>query len=310
LAEKPTISACLAVYNGGDYLARAIGSMVDQTRKPDEILVVDDGSTDNSVDIARRFAGVRVIEQKNAGIGAARARLVEEAAGDWIAFNDHDDWWAPEKLEVLEPYTADPAVTLIYSSAYLVDENDIITEANLSASPDSPPLRHLLPNHNNILVPATLLKRTALLEAGNYRPEMKSGEDTLSFFMLIARGKVVQVPERLATIFKREGSTSAPGLRSYQFERAIYTDHLLPRWNELFGAFPRAEQEEAKQIIKRKVAHLDSIIGCWQDWEGDHLAALRSYKRSFASNPIAKGNLYRMARSIVGLRTPPPGHSS
>jgi glycosyltransferase involved in cell wall biosynthesis len=307
LAEKPTISACLAVYNGAEYLARALRSMVDQTRKPDEILVVDDGSTDASVEIARSFEGVRVIEQKNAGIGAARARLVEEAVGDWLAFNDHDDWWAPEKLEVLEPYTVDPAVTLIYSAANLVDENGNITEAKLSASPGSPPLRHLLPNHNNILVPTTLLKRSTLLEAGNYRSEMKSGEDTLSFFMLIARGKVVQVPERLATIFKREGSTSAPGLRSYQFERAIYTDHLLPRWNELFGAFPRAEQDEAKQIIKRKLAHLDSIIGCWQDWEGDHKRALQSYKRSFARNPAAKGNLYRMARSVIGLKTPPPG---
>jgi hypothetical protein len=95
--------------------------------------------------------------------------------------------------------------------------------------------------------------------------------------------------------------------RSYQFERAIYEDHLIPRWDELFGSFPLAEQDEAKHLIKRKVSHLDSIIACWHDWQGDRGEAIRSYKRSFKRFPMAAGNLYRFARSLIGLKVPPPG---
>src|SRR4051794_14512771 len=117
---SPTVSACLAVYNGAELVDRALRSVVEQTRPPDEIVVVDDGSSDDSVRIVESFPGVRLIRQENAGIGAARKRLVEEARGEWIAFNDHDDWWAKEKLEFLLPHTVDRDVTLIYSGAYFV----------------------------------------------------------------------------------------------------------------------------------------------------------------------------------------------
>jgi glycosyltransferase involved in cell wall biosynthesis len=304
---KPTISACIAVHNGADLLPRALTSMVEQTHPADEILVVDDGSTDDSAKIAAGFPGVRVIEQANGGIGAARKRLVEEARYEWIAFNDHDDWWTQYKLEKLLPYAKDPDATLIYSGAYFVDEDDKVTEAPTDVRADAPRLRHLLPSHSNILVPATLLRRRALLEVGNYRTEMRSGEDTLSFFMLMSKGKVIQVPERLAYIFKRRQSTSSPRRSTYEYERAIYTDHLLPMWDELFGHFPAAEQIEAREIIQSKLAHLESVIGCWYDWEGEHGKAMQFYRSSMKRRPATKGNLYRMMRSAMRLRARPPG---
>jgi glycosyltransferase involved in cell wall biosynthesis len=307
VSATPTISACIAVHNGADLLPRALDSMVKQTHMPDEILVVDDGSTDESAEIAASYPGVRVIRQKNAGIGAARKRLIEEAQFDWIAFNDHDDWWVPEKLETLVSYASDPDATLIYSGAYFVDEDGNVTNAPTTVAANAPRLRHLLPSHSNVLVPATLLRRRTLLEVGNYRTEMRSGEDTLSFFMLMSRGKVIQVPDRLAYIFKRRESTSSPRRSTYEYERAIYTDHLLPMWDELFGDFPDEEQREAHELIEAKLAHLESILGCWYDWEGEHGKAMELYRSSFKRRPITKGNLYRMFRSAMRVKARPPG---
>ncbi len=304
---EPTVSACLAVYNGSAYLERALKSMIEQTRPPDEIIVVDDGSSDDSASIAESFPAVRVIRQQNSGIGAARKRLVEEAKGDWIAFNDHDDWWTPDKLERLLPHTADPHVTLIYSAAWLVDESGRQTDAPFSVGPDAAPLRHILPTHSNILVPATLLRKRTLLDIGNYRVDLRNGEDSLAFFMLLCRGSVVQDPRRLAYITKRSDSTSAPRRASFEFERAVYVDHVLPDWEVLTENIPADERAWAAATIRRKVAHLDSLIGCWLDWEGDHKQALRAYLRSLKAAPAAKGNLYRLARSLLGAKVRPPG---
>src|SRR5690606_27430906 len=84
-------------YNGQKYLREAIASAVGQTWEPLEVIVVDDGSTDGSADIARSFSGVRVIEQANGGVSSARNRGVAEANGEFLAFLDQDDVQHPEK---------------------------------------------------------------------------------------------------------------------------------------------------------------------------------------------------------------------
>jgi glycosyltransferase involved in cell wall biosynthesis len=86
-------------YNAELYLERALRSVLDQSVAPDEIVVVDDGSTDSTPQILRSYAGkVRVLRQDNAGPAAARNRGIEAARGDLVCFQDADDEWLPEKL--------------------------------------------------------------------------------------------------------------------------------------------------------------------------------------------------------------------
>src|ERR1041384_2287951 len=94
----PRVTVALAVYNGAETLAKSLQSALDQTYRDFSILVLDDGSTDNSASIAESL-GCRVVSQSNQGLGAGRKKLVEEADGEFIAFLDHDDFWVPDKLE-------------------------------------------------------------------------------------------------------------------------------------------------------------------------------------------------------------------
>jgi len=95
------VSAVIPVFNGAAFLADALASIGAQDIPPDEIVVVDDGSTDASMEIARSIAGVRVVaHERNRGLPAARNSGLATAAGDVIAFLDADDLWAPEKTRL------------------------------------------------------------------------------------------------------------------------------------------------------------------------------------------------------------------
>lgn len=103
--KKPLISVVVPVYNVEKYLPKCLNSLLAQTWQELEVIVVDDGSPDNSWDImqeyARRDSRVRLIRQKNGGLSAARNAGVEAAQGEWIGFLDSDDYVAPEMYETL-----------------------------------------------------------------------------------------------------------------------------------------------------------------------------------------------------------------
>jgi len=92
------VSAVMPVFNGERYLAEALDSVIAQARPADEIIIVDDGSTDASAAIVARYRNVRHVYQPNAGCAAARNRGVGEATGDVVAFIDQDDLWMPDHL--------------------------------------------------------------------------------------------------------------------------------------------------------------------------------------------------------------------
>ena len=98
---NPRFSVIIAVYNGAATLARAIDSALNQSFPPHEIIVVDDGSIDNTAQVVRTY-GERVgyLRQDNAGVAAARNAGVRAATGDWLAFLDADDWYYPDRLRL------------------------------------------------------------------------------------------------------------------------------------------------------------------------------------------------------------------
>ena len=98
-ANDFSVSAITPAYNAAGHLSRAIASVLAQAFAPLEIIVVDDGSTDDTFDVAASLGPpVRVVRQENAGAAAARNRGVSESRGDFVAFLDSDDEWRPASI--------------------------------------------------------------------------------------------------------------------------------------------------------------------------------------------------------------------
>lgn len=102
--EHPLVSVIIPVYNGARHLRAALESVFAQTYRPIDVIVVDDGSVDESGTIAQSFPEVHYIHQSNQGVAAARNRGIEAARGEFFAFLDQDDLWIPEKLAVQIQY--------------------------------------------------------------------------------------------------------------------------------------------------------------------------------------------------------------
>lgn len=113
----PSVSVVIPAYNAERVLAEAIQSVLAQTYEVTEIIVVDDGSSDHTCDVAAGFAKTHVIKQQNGGPGAARNTGIKAASGEWIALLDSDDLWLPRKTEIQLAYIT-PDTGVIYANQF------------------------------------------------------------------------------------------------------------------------------------------------------------------------------------------------
>lgn len=138
-SDKPTVSVIMPVYNCASYVEEAIRSVMEQTCENWELLVIDDGSKDDTFAVAQRLAeeDVRVIALKNPenmGVARTRNRGLEAARGEYVAFLDGDDRWHPEKLEEQVTRMQETGAALSYTSYAIVD-----AEGNPSKAPYTVP---------------------------------------------------------------------------------------------------------------------------------------------------------------------------
>jgi len=156
------ISVVIPVFNGAAYIGQAIESVLGQTLPPDELLVIDDGSTDSTVAVVRQYQPrVEYRWQKNQGTGAARNLGISESKGELLAFIDADDLWLPDKLRLQKTaLDEDPDLDLVF--AHMSQFRDGGTaeeeEQTLHASP---------------LISCMLARRSAFERAGAMRIDTK-----------------------------------------------------------------------------------------------------------------------------------------
>lgn len=195
--EPETFAATVAIpaYNEAGRIAKAIAGIRTQTEPPAEIIVVDDGSRDATAEIARSL-GVRVLEQPNAGVSAARNRAIREAKSPWIAFCDADDVWYPEKLaEARRAHEARPEVGFIFTDFCVEDGGRIVVPSTFSFSREFAEyvservgdrlafferraLASALARRNFILPSTVLIRRSFLLERSIFfTPDLPANEE-------------------------------------------------------------------------------------------------------------------------------------
>jgi glycosyltransferase involved in cell wall biosynthesis len=197
------ISVVVPAYNAAHFLPRSLGSVFAQTLKPDEVIVVDDGSTDNTSAVAAEL-GATVVHRTNGGISAARNTGIRSASGDWIALLDADDCWAPEKLERQVSCIQSDTV-VVYTGVRFVDKRGIRGE--LSAMAPSVAMK-VLRYRNPIAQSTTLVKRDALLRLGGYREDISACEDWELWVRLQKIGKFEAVSAPLMDYYLHENNFS------------------------------------------------------------------------------------------------------
>lgn len=211
------VSALLTCYNAAWCVDRALDGLLAQTRAPDEIVVTDDGSTDDTVGriVSRLGARVKLLRLPHQGLTRSRAAAFDAASGDWLAMLDADDIWLPEKLErELATAQRHPDARWIVSDAVYVSETGVLRESWLSHYFD--PVRELsgdllpaLIERSFVLPSASLVAAEAYRAVGGFDPSFVYSQDYDLFLRLAARFPGVILPDRLARYFATPGGMSS-----------------------------------------------------------------------------------------------------
>lgn len=209
-----SISVIIPAYNATLTLAETLGSVAGQTRVPHEVIVIDDGSADDTAEIALRFADrlprLQVISTPNGGVSRARNIGIAAASGDIVAPLDADDLWHPTYLERLGARLEQlgPDAAFAYCSWWHIDSEGLISGRNEVVLVEGVAFYRLLAHNYVGNGSNTLMWRHRLLAAGGFDERLRGNEDYNLQARLAWGGPVGAVPERLVAYRNRPHSLS------------------------------------------------------------------------------------------------------
>lgn len=221
MSQAP-VTVVIPAFNAAPYLRVTLESVLQQTAQPEAVIVVDDGSTDDSAAIARE-CGARVVQQQQKGPGAARNRGVAEASTEFVAFLDADDWYAPDKVERAVKLLDELKAAAVATDAWIVRGDRIEGRKNhRRAVPSVLTLERLL--QGNPVICSTVVARTEVVRAvGGFdeHPDLVATEDFDLWLRLSQREPMAYLHEPLTFYRVHTGSLST----NTRFVRGV--DHIL-----------------------------------------------------------------------------------
>lgn len=201
LPPVPRVSVVIPAYNYGRFIVAAVESVLAQSLAPHEVIVVDDGSTDETTQALEPFGDrIRVLQQKNQGVGAARNTGGTHATGDLIAFLDADDMWLPTKLEKqVRRFADDPDLGLVHCGVLEVDAAGRPLRQILDGMEGCVAREMLLFRRNVILGggSAMMVSRHAFESTGGFDARLPPTEDWDFWYRVARKFRVGFVPEIL-----------------------------------------------------------------------------------------------------------------
>ena len=310
-----TVSIVVPVYNTAEYLPACLDSILAQTFTDFELLLVDDGSTDNSLQVcetyASRDARIRVFHQQNAGVSAARNLGVEQAQGDWLCYVDSDDVVLPAYLQdMLEAADAEDCLVMGNISDSRMKgliTSDVVLEGEAM-------VRYML-SHNilNLSGPvAKLYNRATLVRYGiRFPQDIHYGEDLLYFLQYLNHiGRVAFRQSELYQVTMREGSLSR-GYYPFESEYACF-ETCLSEMTTFASRLPLSDAEKTAVIWRNRTAQffLHSVKSIYAlsnayAWS-EQMRRLHSipvaYYRSFGKAFQPEGLSSRLVSTLVSNR--------
>lgn len=253
--NPPIVSIVIPAFNAEKYIRESIDSILTQTFKNYEIIVVDDGSTDGTrIIIQQSYPSVRYFLQKNGGPAKARNVGIKEARGEYIAFLDADDFWLPTKLEKqIQYFNQHPEVSFIFTENSMFDEKGIV--------------RHTLQKRDRLLkrdivrsifmssylaTPTVIVRKTVFEEVGYFEENLFAAEDDNMWMRIAMKFKVGLIDEPLTMVRINRGSLTH---NMENIKRGVI-GHL----ELLEKKYPDIERHLGK-LINRKYSSLHLSVG-------------------------------------------------
>jgi glycosyltransferase involved in cell wall biosynthesis len=273
----PRVSVIIPTYNDATYLPVAIESVLAQSCQDFELIVIDDGSTDNTRTVLQSYlARIRYIYQENQGESVARNQGIRLAQGEYVAFLDSDDVWLPAKLaRQVEIMAAHPQGVLLYTDSYLTDAAGKEIGYLGCGTPGSAAMvrdmaRDLVIDNVVMSASTVMVRRAALAGLELFDAAIQWGEDWDLWIRLALRGPMVYLPEPLACYRMRK-----PGRRLQ-----IEASEEFVRQNAL--------------VLRKVFDHLPESHAALRQSEPDAFAALylRSAFNNFMLNDTERGTRY------------------
>lgn len=290
----PKVSVIIPAYNCERFIGAAIESVLQQTFRDYEIIVVDDGSTDKTNEVVQRYRGrLQYLKQSNNGQAMARNLGFRHSSGEYLAFLDADDIWYPNMLETeVAALAADPKFGLVYSDLDIIDENGrIIEKSYLSKrAKRKKPIKTFLDYHSTPFPSASLKRRSIFEKAGAFDTSFyQGGEDALLWAKMYRLADFGWIPEALAQ--RRIHRQQVSHARQRRFE----ADSML--YNKLWELFSDDPDEQARLLTS--YARIWSREGQRLVKEGQHDEGRRCLFRSFRFYPFYWRNYIRIAKSYL-----------
>jgi glycosyltransferase involved in cell wall biosynthesis len=252
----PCISVVIPVYNRASMVLEAVESVLAQTFKDFELIVVDDGSTDDTASLLVRFgSSLRLFRQEHLGVSAARNRGIAEARGQLIAFLDSDDLWLPEKLAVQASFLRTfPRAALCHTEEIWLRRGRRVNPRRRHAKASGRAFVNLL--RESLISPSSVvIRRSVLDEAGGFDESLPACED-YALWLKISRAHEVHLIDR-ALVVKRGGhpdqlSRTIWGLDRFRVKvlKELASDTALPQEDAL----------EVRRVLEEKCRIL--AAGC------------------------------------------------
>ena len=289
------VSIVMAAYNPGRFIVPAIESLLNQTYENLEVIIINDGSTDNTAQLVQPYLQddrLRYYEQENAGQTIAKNNGIKHATGEFVGFLDADDFFALNKIEMqISAFDLDPRIGVVYSNAASVNEHSQVTKFRSNAwTCYSGIVTEQLFRRNFIPFSAAIIRKQALDELGAFDESIAMGIDWELWLRLSTKYHFHHIDETLLYYRIWEGQMSHKWKKRYE-----WTDHIM---RQFVAQYPEALSDKA---IRTAYADTYTCRGnLYLSREQNRAAAWADFKA--ALNQLW---YYRPAwKSIIGMYVP------
>jgi hypothetical protein len=216
---EPLVSVIIPNYNYANYIQDSIASVINQSYRNVEIIVVDDGSTDNSVEVIEKYGNsVTLIQKENSGVSAARNSGMRVAKGDFICFLDSDDSWEPEKITLQISKFASCEIGVVYSSINICDERlNHLKVVKALYKGDIEYLYYKFPTASIVLLgcSSAMIRSELVRSVGEFDTLLHTSADWDYFRRLSKRTKVEFIEEPTVNYRRHNSSMSSGSIENY-----------------------------------------------------------------------------------------------